>query len=57
MKDLLLGIALLLTAICCILMGTFFPRMEFLMLGGLVLPMPALAFCLKGYLEQPSRNE
>lgn len=28
MKDLLLGIALLLTALCCILMGTFSPGME-----------------------------
>lgn len=56
MKDLLLGIALLLTAICCILMGTFFPGMEIFQLGGLILPIPALIFCLKGYLERPSQD-
>lgn len=49
MKDLLPGVALLLTAICCILMGAFFPRMEFLLPGGMLLPPIALAFCLKGY--------
>lgn len=57
MKDLLMGITLLLTAICCILMGTFFPGMEILQLGGLILPIPALIFCLKGYLENPPRKE
>lgn len=57
MKDLLLGIALLLTALCCILMGTFSPGMEIFQLGGLILPIPALIFCLKGYLEQPPRDE
>ena len=49
MKDLLPGVALLLTAICCILMGAFVPRMEFLLPGGMLLPPIALAFRLKSY--------
>ena len=55
MRDPLLGTALL-TAICCILMGAFFPRMEFLMLGGMLLPPIALAFRLKVYLEKPPQH-
>ena len=57
MKDLLLGVALLLTAICCILIARSSPAWSSCCWAGCSCPPIALAFCLKGYPEYSSQDK